>query len=189
MSGDPSPTELEGPRRDLAGFTGGAYDKGRGRAWQVAWLLCQSTLFKRWWLPARWRASMLRSFGGEIGRGVLIRHDVTIHWPWKLRVGDHSWIGVGVWILNLEPVEIGSHTCVSQEVLLCTGSHDRFSPTFEFDNGPIVIGDRAWIATRATVLRGVRIGDDAVVGAGSVVARDVADGDVVRSPASDTARG
>ena len=107
---------------------------------------------------------------------MLIRHDVKIHWPWKLTVGDNSWIGEGVWILNLEPVTIGSDVCISQEVLLCTGSHDRRSPTFEFDNAPISIGDGSWVATRATVLRGVTIGKDCVVGATLLVVKDVADG-------------
>ena len=48
---------------------------------------------------------------------------------------------------------------------LCTGSHDRKSPTFEFDNGPIVIEDGVWLCARSTVLRGVTIGANSVVGA------------------------
>ena len=169
-------------RRDLAGFTGAGYDKGRSVAWQTAWMLCDSTVIRRWWLPAGWRVGLLRRFGARIGEGVKIRHNVTIHWPWKLAIGDHSWIGVGAWILNLEPVTIGANTCISQHVLLCTGSHDRRSPTFEFDNGPIVIGDGVWVATRATVLRGITIGDDAVIGATALVTRDVAAGATVLAP-------
>lgn len=79
---------------------------------------------------------------------------------------------------------IGSNTCVSQGVLLCTGSHDRFSPTFEFDNGPIVIGDSVWIAARATILRGVRVADGATVGATALVSRDVVEGATIRAPHS-----
>jgi putative colanic acid biosynthesis acetyltransferase WcaF len=127
----------------------------------------------RWWFPNRLRIAALRAFGAKIGQGALIRHDVKIHWPWKLTVGDNAWIGESVWILNLEHVEIGDDSCVSQAVLLCTGSHDRFSPTFEFDNAPITIGNRVWIAARAVVLRGVRVGDGATVGANTVVSRDV----------------
>lgn len=166
-------------RFDLSRFTGHGYDKGRGRAWQIGWMICQSTVFKRWWFPASARVVVLRLFGARIGEGVLIRHDVTIHWPWKLTVGPHTWIGVGAWILNLEPVDIGSSSCVSQGVLLCTGSHDRHSPSFEFDNGPIVIGDQVWIAARATVLRGVTIGDGVTIGATALVTHDLPDGSVV----------
>lgn len=170
-------------QQKLAGFTGDGYDKGRSTIWQVAWLICDSTVFRRWWLPERWRVGLLRRFGATIGEGVKIRHNVTIHWPWKLAIGEHSWIGVGAWILNLEPVTIGANTCISQDVLLCTGSHDRRSPTFEFDNGPIVIGDGVWVATRATVLRGVTIGHDAVIGATALVTRDVSAGTTVIAPA------
>jgi putative colanic acid biosynthesis acetyltransferase WcaF len=163
----------------LAGFTGAGYDRGRPLPIQVLWLLISRSILFRWWMPNRIRVAMLRLFGARIGPGTLIRHDVKIHWPWKLEVGRDSWIGEEVWILNLEDVRIGSNTCVSQGVLLCTGSHDRFSPTFEFDNGPIALGDRVWIAARAMVLRGVRVGDGATVGASAVVAHEVPAGATV----------
>jgi len=170
--------------RDLSGFTGAGYDKGRGPAWQVAWQLCQWAILRHWFVPVGLRAAVLRSFGARLGVGVRVREGVTIHWPWKLTVGDHTWIGAGTWILNLEPVVIGRDTCISQGALLCAGSHDRRSPTFEFDNGPIHIGDEVWVAARATVLRGVTIGDGAVVGACALVTRDVATGAVVLAPAA-----
>jgi len=159
--------------RDLSGFTGAGYEVGRGRLTQVLWLLVSGAVFVRWWCPARLRVAILRAFGATIGEGVLVRHRVRVHWPWKLTIGDHSWIGEGVWLLNLEPVTIGRQVCVSQDVLLCTGSHDRRSPTFEFDNAPITVGDGAWIAARATVLRGVHVGEGATVGATALVVRDV----------------
>lgn len=168
--------------RSLAGFTGAGYDKGKPFYIQVLWMLASSLVVMPWWCPNSIRLHVLRIFGAQIGIGVSIRHRVRIHWPWKLAVGDHSWIGEGAWILNLEPVTIGTNTCISQDVLLCTGSHDRRSNTFEFDNAPIVVGDRAWIAARATVLRGVTIGDDATVGATALVANDVDNGSTVFAP-------
>jgi putative colanic acid biosynthesis acetyltransferase WcaF len=122
---------------------------------------------------------VLRLFGAKIAAGVLVRHEVKIHWPWKLAIGRNSWVGEDVWILNLEDVTIGSNTCISQGVLLCTGSHDRRSATFEFDNAPIAVGDSVWVAARATVLRGVRIGDGATVGATALVTADVPAGTTV----------
>jgi putative colanic acid biosynthesis acetyltransferase WcaF len=168
--------------RDLSKFTGEGYDKGRSVVWQVAWLVVQGLVFKRSWLPATARVRILRAFGAEVGDGVLIRNDVTIHWPWKLAIGDHSWVGVGAWILNLEPVRIGSNTCISQQVLLCTGSHQHDSPSFEFDNGPIEIGDGVWVAVRATVLRGVHIADGALIGACALVTHDVGPNERVLAP-------
>lgn len=173
----------EAPLRGLGlhAFDGAGYDKGRGPAVQIAWYITRSVVMQ-WWVPARWRVTALRAFGAKIGPGVLIRHDVRIHWPWKLVVGDNSWIGEQTWILNLEPVTIGADTCISQGVLLCTGSHDRRSPMFAFDNAPITIGDSVWIAARATVLRGVAIGSGAIVGATALVTRDVAADSVVLAP-------
>lgn len=166
----------------LSAFTGANYDRGRSVAWQIAWLMASSLVVGQWWCPMKLRVAVLRAFGAEIGQDVVFRHRVRVHWPWKLRVGDGSWVGEGVWILNLEPVDIGSNVCVSQEVLLCTGSHDRTSPSFEFDNAPITIEDDAWLATRATVLRGCVIGRGAVVGATALVTSDVAAHATVLAP-------
>jgi putative colanic acid biosynthesis acetyltransferase WcaF len=157
--------------------------------WQIAWLLVQGLVVVRWWCPVRLRVALLRAFGAEIADGVLIRHNVRVHWPWKLTVGRDTWIGDGAWILNLEPVRIGSDVCISQDVLLCTGSHDHRSPTFEFDNAPVEVADGAWVAARATVLRGVRVGRDAVVGATALVTSDVPDGAVVLAPRAEPAGG
>lgn len=159
--------------RALAGFTGAGYDKGRGILWQALWVATSSLAVERTWCPAKLRIIILRLFGAEIGRGVNIRQHVRVHWPWKLRVADDVWIGVDAWLLNLEPITIGSNVCISQGVFLCTGSHDHRSPTFEFDNAPIVIEDGVWVAARATVLRGVTIRKGALIGATALVSKDV----------------
>jgi putative colanic acid biosynthesis acetyltransferase WcaF len=178
------PSVSPGARFSLGDFTGANYSRGRRFPVQVLWMLVSRNITMRWWCPKRLRVFILRMFGARIGTGTLIRHDVKIHWPWKLEIGHDSWIGESVWILNLEPVVIGSNTCISQDVLLCTGSHDRFSPTFEFDNAPIVIGDSVWIATRATILRGVRVADGATVGATALVFTDVSEGATILAPRS-----
>ena len=113
---------------------------------------------------------------------MLIRHRVTVQWPWKLSIGDNSWIGTGAELYNIDNIVIGSDVCISQRVYLCTGSHDRWSPTFEFDNGPIVIENGAWLCARTTVLRGVTIGANSVVGATSLVSSDVPPDSIVRAP-------
>ena len=169
-------------RFDLAGFTGRGYERGRGVMLQLLWLGVWKSVAMKWWCPSTMRIAVLRAFGARIGDNVLIRHDVNIHWPWKLSVGDNSWIGEQAWLLNLEQITIGSNTCISQDVLLCTGSHDHHSPTFEFDNAPIVIGNGVWVATRATVLRGVRIADNATIGANALIASNVPSGATVLAP-------
>ncbi|WP_199921361.1 putative colanic acid biosynthesis acetyltransferase [Streptomyces bicolor] len=170
--------------RSLRGFTGAGYDKGRSLLVQAAWFAVLNLAFVKWWFPARWRPALLRAFGARIGQRVLIRQRVRVHWPWRLEVGDDVWIGEGAWLLNLERITIGSNVCVSQGALLCTGSHQRRTPTFEFDNGPIRLEPGAWVAARAVVLRGVTVGRGAVVGASAVAHRDIDPGAVVTAGAA-----
>lgn len=70
-------------------------------------------------------------------------------------------------------LHIGDNVNISPEVMIWTAEHDPDSSTFAGRTAPVVIGSRAWIATRAVILPGVTIGDGAVVAAGSVVASDV----------------
>ena len=165
--------------RSLAGFVGTGYDKGRPRLVQAIWFAVQNVLFYQWWLPAALRPKLLKLFGAEIGRHVLIRHRVRVLWPWKLTVGDNCWIGEDAWILNLEPVSIGHDVCISQGAFLCTGSHDISSPTFEYDNGPIRLGDGVWVGAQALILRGVSVGDNSVIAARCRVSKSVTPGSVL----------
>jgi acetyltransferase-like isoleucine patch superfamily enzyme len=70
-------------------------------------------------------------------------------------------------------LKIGSHCNISAEAAIWTAEHDIQSPEFAMTQAPVVIGDRAWICFRATVLPGVNIGEGSVVAAGAVVTRDV----------------
>lgn len=171
-----------GSERHLDRFTGAGHDKGRSTPVLAVWYVIQHLVFAPFWCPSGLRATILRWFGASVGTNVLIRRGVRVHLPWKLTVGSHVWIGEGAWFLNLEPITIGNHVCISQEALLCTGSHDPDSPTMEFDNGPITVEDHAWIGARALVLRGVTVGRGSVVGAGALVVKDVPGGSTVLAP-------
>ncbi|MFI8965424.1 putative colanic acid biosynthesis acetyltransferase [Streptomyces sp. NPDC053493] len=156
---------------------------------QAAWFAVLNLVFVKWWFPDRLRPAVLRAFGARIGQRVRIRHHVRVHWPWRLEVGDDVWIGEDAWLLNLEKITIGSDVCVSQGAFLCTGSHQRASRTFEFDNGPIRLEPGSWVAAKAVVLRGVTVGSGAVVGASAVAHRNVAPGAVVTAGATTGAAG
>jgi putative colanic acid biosynthesis acetyltransferase WcaF len=170
--------------RDHSGFTGSGYEIGRVKLWRIAWLIVLGSIFMRWWLPVGMRVHIVRFFGAEIGANVLVRHRVRIHWQWKLSIGDNTWIGEGAWLLNLEPITIGRNVCIFQDVFLCTGSHERQSKTFEFDNGPIHVEDDAWLAARAVVLRAVTVGARATIGASALVVRDVPASALILAPPS-----
>ena len=80
-------------RRSLAARRGHPYDKGRGLVAQVLWVVTSTLVFTQVWCPSRLRCVLLRWFGAEIGTGVLIKHKVNVQWPWKLAIGDNSWVG------------------------------------------------------------------------------------------------
>lgn len=176
------PMVVAQPKRSLAARRGHPYDKGRGFAAQALWVAVSTMAFTQVWCPNRLRCAILRWFGADVGQGVLIRHRVTIQWPWKLSIGDNSWIGTGAELYNVDAITIGSNVCISQHSYLCTGSHNRRSQAFSFDNAPIVIEDGAWLCARTTVLRGVTVGADSVIAATSLVCSDVPPRSIVRPP-------
>ncbi|MCG5432247.1 putative colanic acid biosynthesis acetyltransferase [Mycobacterium sp. MYCO198283] len=183
MTATPQPVEVSpGERFSLRDFSG--YDKGRGFFWQLAWVIASNTLMNRLWFPRRLRVAVLRAFGATIGERLVIRHTTKIQWPWNVTIGDDCWIGEDVQLLSIEKITIGSNTCISQGAVICAGSHDPSSPTFECNNAPIVIGDGCWIALRAAVLAGSTIGDGVTVGACALVSGDVPAGTTLVAPRS-----
>lgn len=176
-------------KRSLSARLGRPYDKGRGFAWQASWVAVQSTVFTRVWLPNRVRVALLRAFGAQIGEGVLVRHRVRIQWPWKLTIGNDSWIGTDVDLYNLDHITLGNDVVISQYAYVCTGSHDRRSHTFEFDNAPIVLEDGVWLCAKTTVLRGVTIGANSTVAATALVTRNVPPDSLVLPPPSEVIPG
>lgn len=88
--------------------------------------------------------------------------------PWRLEIGDHTWIGEGAWIDNVANVKIGSNVCISQGVYLCTGNHNWSKPSFDLELGPIEIADKAWLGAFVKVTPKTTIEEGAVVTMGSV---------------------
>jgi putative colanic acid biosynthesis acetyltransferase WcaF len=159
---------------ELARFNNDDFDKGRSRLVEVCWRVAEGLLFNSWLPGSVWRVHLLRIFGTTVGTGVIIKPHVRIKFPWKLIVGDDSWIGEGVWIDNLAEVSIGSNCCISQGAYLCTGSHRWDRATFDLEIKPIVIGDQCWIGAKSCISPGVTAGEGAVLALGSVATNDLA---------------
>lgn len=122
---------------------------------------------------SRFRIGLLRLFGAQIGRNCLFCGGVRVLMPWNLRIGDFTSISEEVDIYNFGQVCIGSNTVLSRGVWLCTGSHDYGVASFPLIWEDITVGDSVWIAAQSFVGPGVTIGNGAVVGARSVVTRDL----------------
>jgi len=141
-----------------------------GSIWKRAiWLVLSAVIFESSIFPfTGLKAGLLRAFGAKIGRGVVVKIKVSIKYPWFLEIGDHSWIGEGVWIDNLTLVSIGKNVCLSQGAMLLTGNHDYSSATFDLREAPITIEEGAWIGAKAIVCPGITVKSHAVLAVGSV---------------------
>jgi putative colanic acid biosynthesis acetyltransferase WcaF len=159
----------------------------RGRpAWFVQlWWFVQASLFA--WSPQvlySWRSWLLRLFGMKIGTNVKVRPTARVTYPWKVSIGDHSWIGDDVVLYSLGEIDIGANCVVSQRSYLCAATHNHQHPSFELIAGKITIEDEVWLAADVFVAPGRRVGRGTVVGARSNVFLDLAGGMIcVGSPA------
>jgi putative colanic acid biosynthesis acetyltransferase WcaF len=160
--------------QDLSTFQLPPNFRGKSALTVQLWWLVQSTLFR---LSPQfmygWRRWLLRIFGAKLGQGVLVRSTAQITYPWKLIIGDHSWIGAEVMLYNLGEIAIGSNVSISHRSCLCTGSHGYQDKTFPITVSPITIEDEVWLANDVFIAPGVRIGTGAVIGTRSTVFRDM----------------
>jgi putative colanic acid biosynthesis acetyltransferase WcaF len=150
------------------------FDRGASRFKEALWVLCKCAFFLNpfpW--PSSLRVGLLRFFGAQIGRCVVIRAGVNISFPWRFIAGDHVWIGEEVYILSLAPVTLGSHVCISQRACLCAGSHDWRRETFDLQTRAIAVEDSVWVCSQAFLGPGTRIGSNSVISAGTVITKSV----------------
>ncbi len=153
--------------------------RGRSGWYTQLWWIIQGLLFKT--SPQfmyAWRRWLLRCFGAKIGNGVIIRPSAHIQFPWKLTIGDYSWIGDEVVLYSLGEINIGNNVVVSQRSYICTGSHDYNDSTFSIYQKTVTIEDECWLATNVYVAPGITIGKGTVVGARSSVYKNLPSGKI-----------
>jgi putative colanic acid biosynthesis acetyltransferase WcaF len=126
-----------------------------------------------------WRRGLLRVFGAKIGHNVHIYPSVRIAVPWNLDIADEVAIGDRAIVYNLGPVKIGAQATISQGVHLSAGTHDYRRADMPLLKPPIEIGPAAWICADAFIGPGVTVGEFAIVGARTVVMKDVEAGMIV----------
>ncbi len=146
----------------------------REYAMRLAWEWVQRLLIRP--SPRRayhWRLFWLRVFGATAPATARTRPSTRVMHPWLLTLGEHASLGDHVCVYNLGPLYIGDHTLVSQNVHLCGGTHDHTISSLPLVRSPITIGCGVWICADVFIGPGVTIHDNALVGARSVVVKDV----------------
>lgn len=172
MSELPRHSSLPGEVR-LRLFDNARFERGRTKIVEVVWIIVSAFLIESWLPGSGHRRVVLRLFGARISRGVKLKPGLQIKFPWRLEIGEDSWIGQDVWIDNLATVKIGANTCLSQGAYVCTGSHDWQSSTFDLIVKPVTISDCAWIAAKAVIAPGVTVGSGSILAIGSVATSDM----------------
>jgi acetyltransferase-like isoleucine patch superfamily enzyme len=147
-----------------------------------AWSHTEFILWHMGYAPwqCRFKAAYLRRFGAEIGEDFYIERGVTIRAPEGLKVGNHSGIGAlsvvtcggGVTIGNYVMIGYGCRVMSANHRVLPVGEQFRYAG---HTTAPVTLMDGCWLGTNTIVLPGVTVGEGAVVAAGSLVTRDVAD--------------
>jgi maltose O-acetyltransferase len=128
------------------------------------------------------RALILAQWLGAVGNGASLRAPLYVDYGYNISIGEDVFLNYGCVLLDVCPIRIGDRTQVGPLVQILTADHPRDAETraegLEFGQ-PITIGANVWIGGGALLLPGIQIGDDAVIGAGAVVTRDVGAGTTV----------
>ncbi len=128
------------------------------------------------------RRHLLAEQFGSVGEGAVVRPPFHCDYGFNISLGRDAFLNFGCVILDVVAVEIGEGVQIGPAVQIYAADHPR-DPAQRRDGlefgRPVRIGPFAWIGGGAIILPGVTVGADAVIGAGSVVTRDVPPGATV----------
>ena len=111
--------------QDLKAFKVSKGFRGKSKVIVQLWSIVENTFFAM--SPQffyGWRRFLLRLFGAKIGKNVLIRSTAKFTYPWKIQVGDDSWIGEETIFYSLGEIKIGKNVAIAHGVYFNTGLHD-----------------------------------------------------------------
>lgn len=149
------------------------FDTGASTLKVFCWYFTSMLFFRSGLIPASSiLVVILRLFGAKIGKEVRIKPYIYIHYPWKLTIGDYSWLAE-CRIENLADVTIGKNVCISQNAMLLTGNHDYKKVGFDLITKSITVEDGGWVGARAIVCPGVTVKSHAVLSVGSIATKDL----------------
>ncbi|MBO0655720.1 sugar O-acetyltransferase [Streptomyces triculaminicus] len=122
------------------------------------------------------RDAVLRRLLGSVGEGVRIRAPFHCDFGYHIRLGAGTFVNFGAVFLDAAPITVGADAQIGPGVQILTPLHelDPVRRRAGWEKAvPVTIGDNVWLGGGVIVCPGVSIGDDTVVGAGSVVTRDL----------------
>jgi putative colanic acid biosynthesis acetyltransferase WcaF len=147
---------------------------GSNRLLRVLWEFCWFLFCA--WTPKplnEWRLFWLRVFDAKIDGKPFVHQRARIAIPWNLTLHDHACLGDRANAYSLGEIEIGARATVAQEAYLSTGTHDFARTDLPLVTAKITIGEDAFVGARAFVMPGITVGPRSIIGACSVVTRDV----------------
>jgi hypothetical protein len=116
---------------------------------------------------------------GQAGQ-MLVEGDLTVYTGTRIVVASGATLAIGGGYINhdcriqcFSSITVGSGVAISEQVVIRDSDNHATTGNERGPTAPIVIGDHVWIGLRSVILKGVTIGDGAVIAAGSVVTRDV----------------
>lgn len=121
---------------------------------------------------------LLKEILGKTGDNVHIEAPFHCDYGWNIEVGENFFANYGLTILDVGKVTIGENAQIAPNVSIYTAGHPIHpeSRNSGYEYGiPITIGDNVWIGGNTVILPGVHIGNNVVIGSGSVVTKDIPD--------------
>ncbi|CRG84822.1 Putative acetyltransferase C18B11,09c [Talaromyces islandicus] len=123
------------------------------------------------------REAMLRSILGRVGQAPVIEPPFNFSYGCNIVVGDNFYANVNLRVMDSALVVFGNNVLIGPNVTIVTELHPKdIESRINVYSSPVVIEDNCWIAVNAVILPGVTIGKGSVIGAGSVVAKDIPPG-------------
>ncbi len=117
--------------------------------------------------------------GIKISPKSVVHRQATLYCLGGIKIGSDTIIGEKATLDGRGHLTIGNHVDIASEVMIYTSQHNINSPDFSAETAPVTIGDYCFIGPRAIILPGVTLNKGAVVAAGAVVTKDVAEKEVV----------
>lgn len=130
-------------------------------------------------MPPFIRNRAFKALLGKTGKRVFFDYGIYVKFPWLVEMGSDISVNRGVQFFPAlkggHKIVLGNDVYIAPNVGFFASGHD-VNDLSTLVGGGITVGDHVWIGANATILPGVRIGSNTIIGAGSVVTRDIPDG-------------